>query len=91
MSIIINKTNKIMKNKDNICNILCIIFTIVIVGLFIRAFTNHGKLWGEEEYYINVDKNSCLSRNADPRNKCEWIYAAHFGPEQGFCNCTFNN
>lgn len=43
--------------SDKNCKIICIILTIVIVLVLIRAFTNQGKLWGNE-YYRSCE-NEC--------------------------------
>ena len=48
---------KIKMLSDKNCKILCLLFAIIIIGLLIRAFTNQGKLWGNENYRSTYDKN----------------------------------
>ena len=45
--------------KYNNCEILCIILTIIAVGMLIKAAFNEGRLWNEQEYYKCSSNSGC--------------------------------
>ena len=53
--------------SDKNCKILCLLFAIIIIGLLIRAFTNQGKLWENENFTVS---NPCSSVCAMSDNLC---------------------
>jgi hypothetical protein len=52
------------------CKIICIILTIIIVLILIRAFTNQGKLWDYEYYRLNQNCDQVCS-NPVSSGECE--------------------
>lgn len=47
--------------SDKNYKILCLLFTIIIIAILIRAFTNQGKLWENEYYrYDDICYNYCF-------------------------------
>ncbi len=76
-------------------NILCIILTIIIVILLIKAFTNEGKLWNKDEYYFLDSEKTCLngkfSPNTGKKIECTWRSTKSVGCHSDTCGiCTCN-
>ena len=59
---------KITLLSDKNCKILCLLFTIIIIGLLIRAFINQGKLWGNENFTVS---NPCSTICLIGENACK--------------------
>ncbi len=71
ISLLISKI-KLIRMKGISVNTCCIILIVIIVILLIRAFTNEGKLWGEQEYLRYVyDINSIMNLMSDRKKVIE--------------------
>jgi len=51
--------------KDDKSQIICIVLFIILFGILIHAYTNKGKLWGEEEYYYGPVINRICESEED--------------------------